>query len=109
MRDLAPPVLAIVAALRPLARQAEPGLSEAGYPGWRCIAYRHPSAGYVCAIFPMAAAARLPFEHGVELADPLGILEGKGRQTRYLEFHGAADVAAKAAIVTLLVRAAVAL
>jgi hypothetical protein len=102
-------VRAAATALRKLVRAADPALDEAGYPGWRCIAYRHPAAGYVCAIFPTPDAARLLFEHGVRLPDPLGLLEGAGRQTRYLEFRDASEVAAKAAIVTLLVREAVAL
>jgi hypothetical protein len=84
-------------------------LAEMGYGGWRCIAYRHPKAGYVCGIFPLERTVKLYFEQGVRLADPIGILEGQGRQTRYLSFAGPEEVSDKAAMVAMLVREAVAL
>jgi hypothetical protein len=95
--------------LQPVIRGAVPELAEAGYGGWRCIAYRHPRAGYVCGIFPQEQTVKLYFEHGVRLADPIGILEGKGRQTRYLKFASSAEVDEKAVVVAMLVRDAVAL
>ena len=107
---LSPPsVRAGARLLRDVIRQAAPDLKEAGYPGWRCIAYRHPIAGYVCGIFPLETTVKLYFEQGVRLADPLGILEGAGRQTRYMTFAARADVAEKAALISMLVREAVGL
>jgi hypothetical protein len=64
---------------------SDPDLSEKGYPGWRGVGYRHPDAGYVCGIFPQPGGElRLLFEHGAALADPEGLLQGSGTQTRYL-------------------------
>jgi hypothetical protein len=63
---------------------AEPDLGERIYRGWGGVGYHHPDAGYVCAIFPRDGEVRLLFEHGARLADPDGVLEGDGTQTRYL-------------------------
>jgi hypothetical protein len=106
LRQATPSVRAIVAQLRKAIREAAPELSEIGYPGWRCIAYRHAEVGYLCGIFPLEATVQLYFEHGAALADPIGILQGTGRQTRHLEFATAADVAEKAVVISMLVREA---
>jgi hypothetical protein len=64
---------------------ADPDLSERLYPGWRGVGYRHPEAGYVCGLFPQPdGELRLLFEHGATIADPEGVLEGPGTQTRYI-------------------------
>jgi len=109
LRHSPPKMRAVVGLLRDVIRQAMPSLKEAGYPGWRCIAYRHSTAGYVCGIFPLETTVKLYFEQGVRLADPLGILEGAGRQTRYMAFAARVDVAEKAALISLLVQEAVGL
>jgi hypothetical protein len=63
---------------------ADPDLTERVYRGWRGVGFRHPEAGYVCAIYPRHEAVELLFEHGASLADPDGALLGGGTQTRYL-------------------------
>jgi hypothetical protein len=63
---------------------ADPDLGERVYRGWRGVGFRHPEAGYVCAIFPRADSVELLFEHGASLVDPDGILEGDGAQTRVI-------------------------
>ncbi len=63
---------------------AEPDLDERVYRGWDGIGFRHPEAGYVCAIYPRGREVRLLFEHGARLDDPGGLLEGDGAQTRYV-------------------------
>ena len=108
LRQAGPMAQSIIRRLRPVIRSAVPALAEAGYAGWRCIAYRHPKAGYVCGVFPVDQTVKLYFEQGVRLADPIGILEGTGRQTRHLTFASPADVTEKAAMVSMLVREAVA-
>jgi DNA transformation protein len=94
--------------LRTIVKKAAPALSEAAYPGWKGVGYRHAEAGYVCGVFPSAAAVRLIFEHGAGLSDPDGLLEGAGRvkQVRYVTMRSAADIKVRA--LTRLVRAAVA-
>jgi hypothetical protein len=85
---------------------AEPDLVERVYPGWDGIGFRHPDAGYVCAIFARGQEVRLLFEHGTRLPDPEGLLEGDGAQTRHVTVRGGGE--AIAASIGLLVRAAVA-
>ena len=85
---------------------AEPDLTERVYRGWDGIGFRHPDAGYVCAIYPRADGVRLLFEHGRDLRDPDGLLEGDGAQTRYVPV--AAEDEALAPLLADLVRRAVA-
>jgi hypothetical protein len=79
-----PGVREMAEALRRLIRQTIPDVIEAAYPGWHGIGYRHPASGYFCAIFPGAEGVRLGFEFGALLPDPNGLLEGSGRQVRYV-------------------------
>ena len=67
---------------------AEPDFAERVYRGWDGIGFRHPDAGYVCAIYPGEGEVRLLFEHGAAMDDPERLLEGAGRQTRFLTVRG---------------------
>mgnify|MGYP001581345012 FL=1 len=89
-------------------KKAVPALSEAAYPGWKAVGFRHAKAGYVCGVFPSAVGVRLIFEHGAKLADPDGLIKGAGRvkQVRYVTIRSPADIKVRA--LTRLVRAAVA-
>jgi hypothetical protein len=64
--------------------EADPDLTERVYRGWRGVGFRHPEAGYVCAIYPRSEWVVLLFEHGESLPDPDGILLGEAKQTRFL-------------------------
>jgi hypothetical protein len=79
-----PDVLEAALWLRALVLAAEPDFTERVNRGWGGLGYRHPEAGYVCGIFPREGEVRLLFEHGVQLDDPDGILEGDGTQTRHV-------------------------
>jgi hypothetical protein len=92
--------------LREVVLAAEPDLRERVYRGWDGIGFRHPDAGYVCAIYPQADHVRLLFEHGVRLNDPLELLEGSGTQTRHVAIRSADERSVPA--LTELVRDAVA-
>jgi hypothetical protein len=65
--------------VREIVLRAEPDLTEHVYRGWDGIGFRHPDAGYVCAIYPQADGVRLWFEHGAALPDPDALLCGDGR------------------------------
>ena len=72
-------------AVRDVVLTAEPDLTERVWAGWDGIGFHHPDGGYVCAIFPRRdGSVRLLFEHGHHLADPAGLLEGGGSQTRHV-------------------------
>jgi hypothetical protein len=70
--------------VREVVLTSEPDLIERVYRGWDGIGFRHPDAGYVCAIYPRDQEVRLLFEHGVRLVDEEQLLEGAGRQTRFI-------------------------
>jgi hypothetical protein len=55
--------------------------------GWGSVNFRHPKAGFVCAVFPMADHVDLIFERGRELDSPLLVDNGKVKQVRWIEFR----------------------
>jgi hypothetical protein len=67
------------------------------------IGYNAPT--YFAFLVANERAVRLGFEWGVALADPLGLLEGDGRQVRYVTIHAAQDIQ-RFAVVELLREAA---
>jgi hypothetical protein len=87
--------------------EAEPDFAERVYRGWHGIGFRHPEAGYVCAIYPRDDDhVDLLFEHGASLADPDGLLAGEGAQTRFYRVKARNE--ATAAAIRMLVQQAVA-
>ncbi len=83
--DEAPPHVAdLVRRCRGAILAAMPDATERVYLGWRGVGFHHPTAGYVCAVFPADDHAKVGFEHGHLLHDPHGRLEGTGKRVRYL-------------------------
>ena len=90
-----PEVRAIAQGLRQLIKETMPEAVEKAYPGWKGIGYRHPRAGYVCAIFPLEGMVKLGFEYGAFLPDSAGVLKqgsSKGARVRYLELPAGEDL-----------------
>jgi len=83
-------------ALRSLVRAAAPEASETAYPSWHGIGYRHSKSGYFCAIFPQTDYVKLGFEFGVLLPDPDRLLEGDGKQVRYIYIRRKEDIRTEA-------------
>lgn len=73
----------VIAALR----QLRPDLVPQVRLGWGSVNYRHPRAGFVCAVFPMEDHVSLVFEHGRQLGNERGLLQGNGRQVRFIPFR----------------------
>jgi hypothetical protein len=73
--------------LRAAVLTGRPELTEKIYLGWYGVGLHHPDKGYVAALFPRADEVHVGFEHGVDLPDPDGLLQGAGRQVRYLVFR----------------------
>jgi hypothetical protein len=67
-----------------------PDLEAKARLGWGSVNYRHPAAGFICAIFPMEDHVSLVFEHGRLLTSPL--LEGDGKQVRFIRLVPEADI-----------------
>lgn len=93
--------------LRSVVREAEPALTERIAPGWGALTLHHPVAGYVCGVFTRPDGVTLVLEHGVELYDPEGRLEGDGRQVRHISVTSPDEATAE--VVAAFVRQAVAL
>jgi hypothetical protein len=75
---------------------AEPALRERVARGWGAVTLHHPAAGYVAGVFTYPARAFVAWEHGVELFDPEGLLEGDGAQVRTLSITSCDDSTAQA-------------
>ena len=87
-----PPVRELAERLRRLVRRTVLEATETAYPRWHGIGYRHPDSGYFCAIFPQDDRVLLSFEFGVLLLDPAGLLEGDGKQIRYVPIRKESDI-----------------
>lgn len=87
-----PEVRQLAEIIRNFILQVVPQADEKAYPTWRGIGYRHPEMGYFCGIFPQEDGIRLGFEFGVLLPDPLGLLEGNGKQVRYVHLETGGDI-----------------
>jgi hypothetical protein len=84
LRDEYPELSQLAVWTRSAVLAADPDLTERIYRGWHGVGFRHPEAGYICAIYPRSQWIVLLFEHGAALPDPDGILLGEGKQTRFL-------------------------
>lgn len=91
-----PAVRALVERLRHLVKRSVPEATEAAQPSWHSLNYRHPSQGYFCGIFPVTQGVKLVFEFGVLLPDPAGLLQGEGKQVRFVHLHRSSDIRVKA-------------
>ena len=91
-----PEVRALVERLRTIIREVVPTATESAHPVWHSIGYRHPESGYFCGIFPQTARVDVAFEFGVLLPDPDGLLEGTGKQVRYVRIRRNKDIRVRA-------------
>lgn len=111
--DYPPQIQELAQELRTLVKDVVPDIDEKVYRGWQLIGYRAKRTGsqrrdrgaYFCYIAPRADTLQLGFEYGVLLADQEGLLEGQGKQVRYITFTPAADFE-RAGVKRLIVEAA---
>lgn len=97
-----------IAALRVLVKDVLPEVEERVYPGWKAIGFRHPEAGFIGGLFPMADHVKVAFESGARLSDPAGALElpkSSGKTVRYVTVTGP-DAIDRATLTALLLEAA---
>lgn len=90
------PVRGMVERLRVIIRETVPDALESAHAVWHSLSYKHPESGYFCGIFPQADRVTVAFEFGVLLPDPEGVLEGAGRQVRYLRWRDEGDLRVEA-------------
>ena len=91
-----PAVQKLAEELRTLIHKMVPEAVEKAYPHWHGIGYSHPAVGYYCAIFPHDEFVKLGFEFGVLLADPRDLLEGEGKQVRYVTIRNRRQIHSRA-------------
>jgi hypothetical protein len=104
---LAPGTRRLVAVLRAVVRRAAPEAEESLL--WGSLSYHRPEVGgrvkgAVCLIVVKGDVVRLDFIHGVRLADPSRLLEGRQISKRFVPIGSAAD--ARRPEVTALIREA---
>ena len=90
LRPFPGPIATLASDLELTLLSVRPDLEGKARLGWGSVNYRHPKAGFVCAIFPMEDHVSLVFEHGRLLSSPL--LEGDGKQVRYIRFEPGAAI-----------------
>jgi len=78
------PVRDLIEQVRAAVRGAMPEAEERVYVGWHGLGYVHPTAGYVCGIFPRRDSVKLGYEQGSELPDPDRLFAAGGNQVRYI-------------------------
>lgn len=85
-------ILEIVSELRLYIKQEFPALIEKGYPVWKGVGYSELKSGYLFAIFPSETIVKLGFEYGIILNDKDNVLQGEGKQIRYLVISPKDDI-----------------
>ena len=80
-----PEIGAMAAEIIGTIRDLRPDLAPRVRLGWGSVNFRHPQAGFVCAVFPMPDHVSLVFEHGRQLDSAL--LQGEGKQVRFIPFR----------------------
>lgn len=88
-------ILETVEKLRDFFNTEFPSLIEKGYPVWKGIGYSESKSGYLFAIFPSNAQVKIGFEYGIILNDKDKVLQGDGKQVRYLEIASANEINTK--------------
>src|SRR5690242_8637281 len=86
LEDHCASISALTRHLRDVILTARPELTERVYRGWHGLGFHHPARGYIAAVFPGTDSVSVGFEHGADLPDPHGLLQGTGKRLRYLRF-----------------------
>ena len=97
-------VQALAGQLRDFILATNPSAVKQAYSKWQAIGCLHPNCGYYYAIFPQNEHAQLGFEWGALLPDPDFLLEGTGKQLRYVTITSQATI--PSAPIKLLLNAA---
>lgn len=87
-----PPIGEMAGRLIEALRRLRPDLVPRVRLGWGSVNFRHSKAGFVCAVFPMADHVSLVFEHGRLLSNESGLLQGQGKQVRFIPFRPGQEI-----------------
>lgn len=80
--------------VRKLLLRIIPDVSEHVNARWRLISFRmgEGQKNQICWLAPQSFGVNLGFEHGAQLPDPCGLLNGSAIQTRNVHIRSAKDV-----------------
>jgi hypothetical protein len=90
-----PPIRAVAVALRALVTDTLPDAAERVRAGWRIVGYDLPNGAgrrarptFFAWVMPEGRHVHLGFVHGTLLADPAGVLQGRGvtKRARWLTY-----------------------
>ena len=70
-----------------------PDLAAKVQSGWGSVNYRHRTAGFVFAVFPLADHVSLIFEQGRLVSNDHGLLQGDGKQVRFIRIDPQGTIA----------------
>ena len=95
LNNLSPETRGVVSALRAVVLRTIPQAEESVV--WGSLSYHRPEVGgrvkgAVCQIVVKKGKVRLDFIHGVRLADPSGLLQGKQLSKRYVPIEAGEDI-----------------
>ncbi|GAC1363438.1 MAG: hypothetical protein NVSMB32_05030 [Actinomycetota bacterium] len=94
LAGLPPEVGLIAESLRRLIRAELAGTLEMLDTPTRLFGYGRDRTyrGLICTVAPHGHHVSLIFSKGVDLSDPLGLLEGTGKAARHVQFRGLEDI-----------------
>ena len=71
-----------------------PGAGESADPSMALLSYAYGPGyrGMVCTLILSKTGVKIGFVRGVELTDPVGLLEGSGKIHKYVQLHTASDL-----------------
>jgi hypothetical protein len=102
-------IVKLALAVRRFVLSESPRATETIYDAYNAVAMGYSFTGRLkesfCHVAVYAKHVNLGFNHGAELADPRGILQGNGKQIRHVTIREAADL--KSADLTRLLRLAI--
>lgn len=86
LRDHTSGIVNLTQRLREIVTETVPEAVESAHAVWNSLNFHHPECGYFCGIFLRPDSSTLAFEFGVLLSDPDGLLEGNGKQVKFVRF-----------------------
>jgi hypothetical protein len=82
-----PPIEALGREVIGVVREVRPDFAGKVAFGWHTVNFRHPKAGFICAVYPARDHVSLIFQDGRLLDHPLLRDDGKVKRVRWMSFR----------------------
>ncbi len=82
-----PPIQALARMMVGVVREIRPDFAAKAAFGWNTVNFRHPKAGFICAVYPGRQHVSLIFQDGRLLDHPLLRDDGKVKRVRWMPFR----------------------